>query len=134
MFKFGSPLNRNADRLSIWIALALLVAMLGQSVLPTWASMRSDTNPGLWNEICSVYGNRQIRSAEADSSKQQTPAHHVDCPLCLHIFGDIDLATHQASATRHLLFLNAVVAVICTEPNYFSAAFRPEARGPPQFN
>jgi hypothetical protein len=114
-----------------WIALCLLLAMLGQSIMPTLAYTWSGSEPGLWNEICSIYG---VRSDAIKTPGDRTPNHHADCPLCLHVFSDTILATSSIANTFHLLFLNEIVLVV--NPTSFVNFFPivPAARGPPQFN
>ena len=105
-----------------------MLAMLGQSVLPTLAYVRSNSNPGLWDEICSVYG---AREQSATPQNDQTPAHHASCPLCLHVFNDTVLDTPIAVLSLHLLLINEIRYI--TAPRYFTDSRKviPDARGPP---
>jgi hypothetical protein len=122
------PLER---RINSWFALMLVLSMLGQSLLPTFAFLRLDTNPGLWNEICSSYGARKLID---EQGKQQAPAHHVDCPLCLHIVGDVVLSTASASTALHLIFLSEITLFLNPQQFFSRHIFTSQARGPPAFN
>jgi hypothetical protein len=126
--------HHTSNRLPAWIALWVLLAILGQSVLPTLAYLRSDVAPSLWNEICGVYGPRQATADPSDTPKDKAPAHHADCPLCLHMFSDIILAGPNASAAFHLLFLTEFG--IIADPQQFISRLSlvAEARGPPNLN
>ena len=108
-----------------------MIAMLGQAILPTLVYLRSNSNPGLWDEICSVYGVRQkVVAPDGD----QTPAKHADCPLCLHAFNDIVLGTTVASFSLHVLFLNEISNVFALRYFTHLRSIIPEARGPPALN
>jgi len=118
----------------MWLALWVLLAMLGQSVLPTLAYLRSDTAPELWNEICSVYGARKFAASTTDTAKDHAPAKHADCPLCLHLFSDVILAKQSFSAAFHLLLLNEISIILSPRHFISQRSFAPEARGPPKIN
>jgi len=119
---------------SAWIAMCVVLAMLGQSLLPTLAYVRSNSNPGLWDEICSVYGVRVVEKTVGAPDSDQVPGHHADCPLCLHVFNDIVLDTPTASISLQLLFLNEIRYVFALHHFTDQRSIIPEARGPPAAN
>jgi len=120
-----------ANKLTTWLALWLMVTMLGQALLPTVAYMRSDANPGLWDEICSVYG---VRKNTVQAPSDQLPSHHADCPLCLQVFHDTILDAPLVAVTFHLLFLNQISLIAPASHPVNQRTIIPEARGPPDFN
>ncbi|TDK68672.1 DUF2946 family protein [Sapientia aquatica] len=90
-----------------WFAIWVMLCLLGQSLLPSFAFAQADSNPRLWDEICSVYGARSTtadKSHDADS-KLPAPTHHAECPLCLHVFNDVTLSTPTAIPSFHLVLL-----------------------------
>lgn len=123
------------------IASWLVLAMLGQSLLPSFAYARAAYNPEFWNEICSVAGvrrkgaeTRSEASTDTNAKSTNVPMQHADCPLCLHLGGDIILDTPALSASMHLLFLNAIIEPQSSYFLFLLRSLKPEARGPPAFN
>ena len=132
MFWHLTPL-RKAKKLTTWIATWVMLSLLCQTIIPTVAYARSDLNPGLWNEICSAYGSRQVssdNSAPGDSGS----SHHADCPLCLNIFNDIIPGNSVLVPEFYLLLVNEIGNDVYFNHHFTYRATVPEARGPPIFN
>ncbi|MET3107381.1 hypothetical protein AAKU67_001550 [Oxalobacteraceae bacterium GrIS 2.11] len=116
-------------KLRTWISLWALVGLLGQAMLPTLAYLRSDSTPGLWAEICSVYGVRQNTTSD-----DKVPMQHADCPLCLHIFSDVILAAADFSQPLQLLFFKEISSAAIQQQFFGRRTVTAEARAPPEFH
>ena len=118
------------NQFNTWLALWLMLAMLGQATVPTLASMRSNLNPGLWDEICSVYGVRQNTQKPTD----QMPTHHAECALCLQMVYDTILDAPAVAVSFQLLLINYLSPPAPVRHLFSRRAAVQEARGPPYFN
>lgn len=126
----SNPLT-TAARFNSWLALWVMLAMLGQALLPTLGYLRSNSSPELWNEICSVVGVRQKSQSENDAP---TTAPHADCPLCLQVFHGAILDTAQVSTLAVFVLLSHISFTVTEQHSFKLRAALPEARAPPEFN
>ena len=108
-----------------------MVAMLGQTLLPTVGYLRSSSSPELWNEICRVVGVRQkSKPANGDPGTAQ----HADCPLCLQVFHAAIPTNAQVSPLAVFALLSQISFAVA-EPHFFKiGSALPEARAPPESN
>ena len=121
---------------SAWLAMWVVICFLGQALLPTFAYTQSDSNPRLWDEICSVYGSKSINAEKQSitgSSKNSAPTSHVDCPLCLHVFNDIVIEHIALTPQFYLLLISQLSFTVATFTHPIWRTSTPEARGPPVF-
>lgn len=125
-----TSLPRPATCSPAWLAILLLLVMLGQAVLPTMASMQAGSSPALWDEICSVYGGRQTGP---DNNDPAPVGHHISCPACLHMVGDLVLATALSAIALRLFLLREVSGPSFLAALPYSLRFTPQARAPPAF-
>ena len=118
----------SANRSPVWLAMLLLLVLLGQVLLPTVASLRATSSPALWDEICSVYSERQTGAGD---NHPVPNGHHVSCPACLHMVGDLILAATQPITNLRLFLLREVGQpdVATTRPLLLRLV--PQARAPP---
>ena len=128
-----SPAQRRNNTLIHWFALWMMVCMLGQSLLPTLVYARSASRPGLWNEICSVYGARSISTKISTELPDTPPTNsHAECPLCLQILHDVipDQPAPRAQIQIilfRILHADSIPALLAT-----ADVFVAQARGPPE--
>ena len=125
------PPHPAAGQFNSWLSLWVLVALLGQALLPTLAFERSGSAPELWNEICSVVGVRQ-----SPIPVQNTPAskHHADCPLCLQPVHGVIADSGAASPLALFYLFNQISSAVLGQPITKIRTALPEARAPPEFN
>lgn len=90
-------LHRTPYRIAVWLAsLAMLFAVLA----PTIARARSG---GEWVEICSVAGNKLVRSTAAtDPAQPESAGATMDCPYCA-LHSELALPT-----TPHAVLIHAI--------------------------
>lgn len=124
-------IRRRTQKLTTWLSMLLVLCLLGQALIPTFAYVRSAEDSRLWDQICSVYSNR---TAEKSAPPVSGAGHHVDCPLCLHVFNDIILSNPVVTAPLHWLLVkqlrfSSLYHFHITQPK---VAF--QARDPPLFN
>jgi hypothetical protein len=128
-----TPSFFNKSATSSWLAMWVLVCLLCQTLLPSFAYAQSDSNPRLWDEICSIYGSRSTLSDQSTdaSSKNSAPSHHADCPLCLHIFNDVTLSNPTAAPNFLVLLLKQLSYKAQALTYLIQPTSITEARGPP---
>ena len=124
----------NSGKLTASLAMLVMVTFLCQLILPTVAYLKSNSRPNLWNEICSVDGNRNTAENKGAARPDSTPTRHTDCPLCWHLTAATILDTPTATHTVHFLFLNVIQFILITAPAYNRQLLIQESRGPPAFN
>ena len=108
-----------------WLAMLLALALVCQALLPTFAYARSDLNPRFWDEICSVYGNKQNQPGKP------VAIHHADCPLCLNVVDHLIPVASCAAPQLRLLLLAEISHFIATTTLFAHGITAPVARGPP---
>jgi hypothetical protein len=126
MFK---TFSLSGNRFTSWMVRWALLCIIGQALLPTVAYLRSNADAGLWTEICSVYGPKQV--VVADGDRQPTTVPHVDCPLCLHVFNDFILSTATFPPVFQSLRIEPAIAMLLARREVRPVSL-PEARAPPK--